>query len=220
MFVGHAAVALAARSVRRDVPLGMFLVAAFGLDLIWPVLLLFGVERVSILPGATLFTPLVFTYYPWSHSLLMAAVWGMGLGLFAQGRGKGAGTLVAAVVVSHWALDVVTHGADLPLWPGRSPLFGLGLWNSIAGTYLVEGALFAFAVWLYLRATRARDRIGSVALIAWIAFMLGLWATSPFSPPPPSVPAVACVTLGVWLLILWGAWSDAHREPVTNAAVR
>lgn len=213
MFVGHMAVALAAKSVRRDVPLRVFLIATFALDLVWPVLLLLGVERVSIVPAATLFTPLVFTYYPWSHSLLMAAVWGMGGYMLTRGRGAATAWITAAVVVSHWFLDVVTHGEDLPLWPGRSPLFGLGLWNSIAGTYLVEGTLFAIGVALYLRATRARDLVGSIALWAWLTVSAAMWASLPYGPPPPSVTALALFSIGAWLLILWGAWADAHREP-------
>lgn len=217
MFVGHAAVALAARSVRRDLPLGHLLAATFALDLVWPLFLLAGIERVSILPGATLFTPLVFTHYPWSHSLLMAAVWGIGGFLLTRGRGAAAAWLVAAVVVSHWFLDVVMHGEDLPLWPGRSPLFGFGLWNSFAATYLVEGTLYALGCALYLRATRARDLVGSLALWAFLLVPGVIWAAMPFGPPPPSVPALALVSFGVWLLIVWGAWADAHREPRETA---
>jgi len=219
MFVGHTAVALAARSVRRDLPLGRLLVATYTLDLIWPLLLAVGVERVSILPGATRFTPLVFTYYPWSHSLLMAAFWGLGVAaLLARGRGAGAAGLVAVVVVSHWVLDVVTHAEDLPLWPGHSPLFGFGLWNSFAATYLVEGGLFALGIALYLRATRARDRIGSLGLYGWLLFQAVIWATLPFGPPPPNVRAIVLFSPLPWLLILWGAWTDRHRNAAGESA--
>jgi hypothetical protein len=47
----------------------------------------------------------------------------------------------------------------MPLYPGGAR-FGLGLWNSIAGTLVVEILMFATGVWLYVRSTRARDRIG------------------------------------------------------------
>ena len=69
MFVGHTAVALAAKRQAPRVSLGWLVAAAFGLDLIWPVLLLLGVEHVSIVPDATAFNALVFDSYPWSHSL-------------------------------------------------------------------------------------------------------------------------------------------------------
>ena len=41
-------------------------------------------------------------------------------------------------VVSHWVLDWITHRPDMPLYPGGGPRFGLGLWNSIAGTMVVK----------------------------------------------------------------------------------
>ena len=73
MFVGHLAVALGAKKVDPDVPLGAAVAAAFGLDLIWPVLLLLGLETVRVNPGDTAFTGLAFDAYPWSHSLLTVA---------------------------------------------------------------------------------------------------------------------------------------------------
>ena len=76
MFVGHTAVALVAKSREPRVSLALFMAAAFGLDLLWPIFLLTGLERVRIDPGNTQFTPLAFESYPWSHSLLMTIIWG------------------------------------------------------------------------------------------------------------------------------------------------
>ncbi len=50
--------------------------------------------------------------------------------------------VIGVMVVSHGLLDWVTHRRDLPLWPG-SALFGLGLWNSLPGAFVVEGVLSA-----------------------------------------------------------------------------
>jgi len=49
--------------------------------------------------------------------------------------------------VSHWVLDWVTHRPDMPLVPGGAR-YGLGLWNSIAGTMVVEILMFAAGVWM------------------------------------------------------------------------
>ncbi len=65
--------------------------------------------------------------------------------------------IMLGLVVSHWVLDFVTHIPDLPLYPG-GPKYGLGLWNSVAGTFAVEIVMFAIGVWIYARATRAADR--------------------------------------------------------------
>jgi hypothetical protein len=77
MFVGHTAVALVAKSREPRTSLALFVAAAFGLDLLWPIFLFQGLERVRIDPGNTEFTPLAFDSYPWSHSLLMALIWGL-----------------------------------------------------------------------------------------------------------------------------------------------
>ena len=87
MFVGHTAVALAAKSKAPTVSLGWLIAAAFALDLLWPIFILTGIEQVRIVPGATAFMPFVFDSYPWSHSLLMSCLWGICLTLVARWRG-------------------------------------------------------------------------------------------------------------------------------------
>lgn len=212
MFVGHLAAALAAKRVERRAPLGALVGAAFGLDLIWPVLLLAGVEAVRIDPGNTAFTPLAFDHYPWSHSLSMAIVWSIVVGRVAAAALKHtrAGLIVGATVLSHWLLDFVTHRPDLPLWPG-GPKVGLGLWNSVPLTLIVEGLLFAAAVALYLRATRPRDAAGKWAFPALVLLTTAIWVSGPFSPPPPGVTAIAVVGLALWCFPLWAWWIERHR---------
>ena len=51
MFVGHFAVGFAAKRVAPEVSLGTLFLAAQFIDLLWPTLLLLGVERVSIDPA-------------------------------------------------------------------------------------------------------------------------------------------------------------------------
>jgi hypothetical protein len=58
VFVGHTAVALAAKKAAPEVSLGLLLGAAVWLDLVWPIFLLTGLEDVRIDPGITAFTPL------------------------------------------------------------------------------------------------------------------------------------------------------------------
>jgi hypothetical protein len=205
MFVGHTAVALAAKARDPRASLGVFVAAAYAIDLIWPLFLLLGLERVCIDPGNTAFTPLAFDSYPWSHSLLMTLVWGVLFALVMRAAGAIRQTqlLVLLLVVSHWVLDAATHRPDLPLWPGSSPLLGLGLWNSVAATLAVEGAMFAAGVLLYLRATRSIDRTGSIAFWLFVLVQVSIWAGGPWGPLPPSPRAVAWVGLAVWLFPLW-----------------
>jgi len=213
MFVGHAAIALAGKSRSPTLPLGWLFAATFGLDLLWPVFLLLGIEQVSIPPVAAGFANLSFDWYPWSHSLLMALVWGGLAAALARWRGRsvGEGWLLGGVVLSHWVLDAVSHPPDLPLSPGESTVVGLGLWRSIPATLLVEGGLYLAGIALYCRATRARDGIGRFALPVLLLLCAVMWASTPWSPPPPSSRALAWFSFGLWGFVAWAGWGDAHR---------
>lgn len=213
MFVGHLAVALAAKKVEPRVPLGAAVAAAWGLDLIWPVLLLFGLETARIEPGITAFTSLEFVSYPWSHSLLMAVAWSL-VGAFVGRvlhRSWGVGAVLGALVLSHWVLDLVVHAPDLPLWPG-GPAVGIGLWDSIPGTILVEGTLMTTCLWLYASATAPRDAVGRWALVGLVTVTGLIWVTQPWAPPPPSMQAVAVAGFALWLFVLWAMWIERHRK--------
>jgi hypothetical protein len=219
MFIGHFGLGFGAKKAAPAVSLGMLFAASQFADLLWPTLVLLGRERVEVLPGATTMTPLDFVSYPYSHSLLALCGWGAAFGLiyFAvrQARISAAAT-IALLVVSHWLLDYVTHRPDLPLTPTGSARLGLGLWNSVAGTLAVELTIFAAGLLLYLEATTARDRTGSVALWTLVAFMLVVYVGSVFGPPPPSAAAVAWSAQAMWLLVAWGYWIDHHRIPHRN----
>lgn len=213
MFVGHLATAFAAKRLEPKVPLGAAVAAAFGLDFLWPVLLLLGLETVRVDPGNTAFTQLDFVSYPWSHSLLLTLAWG-GLAALAARRLLGdarVAAILGGLVVSHWVLDLVTHRPDLPLWP-NGPEVGLGLWASVPATLALEGLLLAVAVAVYVSESRPRDRRGTVGLVALLVVCTLLWASGPFAPPPPSADAVAWAGLALWLLAPWAWWIEKHRE--------
>lgn len=214
MFIGHFGVAFAARAVAPRLSLGTAFLAAQFVDLLWPTFLLLGLESVRIAPGATAVTPLVFEHYPWTHSLLGVAGWSLGLAavVWALRRDPRVAAVAGALVASHWLLDAVVHVPDLPLAPGASALVGLGLWNSMAATLLVEMPLFALGVWLYLRATRPADRTGRAALVGLVAFLVLVHVGNLLGPPPPHAHAIAWIGQAQWLLVLWAYWADRHRQ--------
>jgi hypothetical protein len=214
MFLGHYGVAFAARRAAPRTSLSTTIFAAQFLDELWPVLLLLGLEQVRIVPGLMAASALDFVSYPISHSLATALGWGVLIGAlyFAVRRyGRGA-WVVGASVASHWLLDAPMHRPDLPLWPGSATLVGGGLWNSVAVTWLVEGLLFAAGIALYVRGTRARDRVGRWGLWAMVALLAVAFAGG--GSAPPSERALALMTLSLWLFVPWGWWVDRHREPV------
>jgi hypothetical protein len=162
--------------------------------------------------GITAFTPLDFHDYPITHSLLAVLGWSIAAGIvnYVFRRSARESVIVGALVLSHWVLDFLTHRPDLPLWP-NGPKVGLGLWNSVPATIAVEVPLFVIGLAVYLRTTRARDRIGSVALWALVIFLGLTYAANVFSPPPPEAGAIAWLGLATWLFVPWGWWIDRHR---------
>jgi hypothetical protein len=214
MFIGHFALGLAAKRATPRVSLAVLFAAAQLADLLWPVFLLLGIEQVRIDPGNTAFTPLDFVSYPYSHSLALLVVWGLVMAAvyrpFAPGRRVF--TVIMVLVMSHWLLDFITHRPDMPLYPG-GPRFGLDLWHSIPATVAVEVPMFAAGLWIYTRATHPRDRVGKWAFGSLVVTLLLIYVANIFSPPPPSVNALAIVAIaGGALFILWSCWADRHRD--------
>lgn len=217
MFAGHLAVALGAKSIDRSAPLFWLIGASFGIDMLWPIFLMIGVESVEIDPGNTAFTPLDFVSYPWSHSLLMVLGWSLLLGflVYRSGLSKRTSLLIGGLVTSHWVLDWVSHRPDLPLWPGGQ-MTRLGLWNSVPATLIVEGAMFGLGVFLFLQTVELNGRKGMLALYSLLLLVVAIWASQPFSPPPPNAGAIAVVGLSMFLLPLWGMWIEKNsslKEP-------
>jgi len=220
VFIGHYALAFAARRSLPSVSLGTLFIAVQLADLVWPVLVIAGIERFEIRPGITAFTPLDFSHYPWSHSLAAMTAWGVAFAAvhaLARRGGARVAALLVALVVSHWVLDYVSHRPDMPLAPGAATRFGLGLWNSIPATLGVEGAMFIAGVWLYTSVTRARDRIGSIALWALVGVLAVMQVGAIFGPPPPSNSALLVVALAAYSLLAVAWWIDRHRETLGDA---
>jgi hypothetical protein len=219
MFIGHFGLAMAAKSVAPRPSLGTLVLAAQLVDGVWPMFLLLGWETVAIEPGITAVTPLDFTSYPYTHSLVAGVAWAALLGgaYYALRRDRVGALWLGALVISHWLLDLLAHRPDLPLWPG-GPRVGLGLWYSLPATLVVEFALFAVGAWIYASVTRPRDRLGSALLWGFVIVLAALYLSAVFGPPPPSVGVLATSALLGWLFVAWGYWIDRHRVALAIAA--
>jgi membrane-bound metal-dependent hydrolase YbcI (DUF457 family) len=214
VFIGHFGVGFGLKRMAPRASLAALMAAAAWADILWTAFLLLGWEHVRISVGDTERTPLDLYDYPWSHSLLMMVVWGAVLGLaYRAWRSDTAGAWAIAIgVVSHWLLDWITHRADMPLYPG-GPKFGLGLWNSIAGTMVAELVVFFAGAWLYFRVTRARDKIGRWGFWAYVVFLLIWFVVDRFSSPPENPHEIAWMGLiATVVLLAWAWWFDEHRQ--------
>ena len=213
MFIGHFAVGFASKRAAPRVSLGWLTAAALLPDLLFPLFSLLGWEHVRVVPGKSALTALEFVAYPITHSLAGTCGWAVGLALVYWLRTRYAreAFVLSLAVLSHWLLDALTHRPDMPLYPG-GPVVGLGLWNSVIGTVVVEGSLFVLAVWAYIAATRAMDRVGVWALRALIVVLGLLYWKHIAGPPPPSAGIFGWVALSAWLFPLWAWWIDRHRK--------
>ena len=214
MFIGHFAVGFAAKRAAPRVSLALLMAAVAWADILWTAFLFLGVEHARISPGDTKYTPLDLYDYPWSHSLLMLAFWGALLGgIYWLIRKDARGAwVVGACVVSHWVLDWVTHRPDMPLYPG-GPNFGLGLWNSVAGTMVVEIAMYAAGVFVYMQATQSKNWAGRYIAWTFVAVLPLVFVADRFSPPPESMNEVARTGVVATLItIAWAWWFDRNRE--------
>jgi len=218
MFIGHYGVALAAKRAAPRTSLGVLIMAAQLVDLVWPVLLITGIEHVRLTTTDNPFLRLTFESYPWTHSLLMTVVWGvLAGGVYAVlRRDRTGGVIVGALVVSHWMLDWLMHLPDLPLYPG-GPRVGLGLWRSMDATMIVEAVVFAVGLVMYARSTRPVDRTGRLALWGFVSLLAVLYFANAYGPPPTSVDGVAWGALGGWLIPVFGWWVDRHRTTAAES---
>jgi hypothetical protein len=208
MFVGHYAVALAAKPLAPKLSLGWTFLAVQFVDILWGPAILLGLEHVRIVPGYLPASNFVFYDFPWTHSLLMALAWSWLVFRFSKSA------ILGGCVFSHWALDWVVHAHDLPLYRGE-PLVGLGLWHYRTGTYVVEAAMLVVGLSIYLRWTRPRTTAGRFAMPLYVVLLLGVNAANLYGPSPESVKAAAIAGEGLFLVCAVIAWRlDKMREPL------
>lgn len=214
MFIGHFGAGFAGKKFSKSASLGTYFMAAQWIDLIWPILVLLGIEKVEIEPGISSVTPLNFTYYPFTHSLFGVLIWAILFGTvyyYIKNNFKTA-IILGLLVLSHWLLDLLVHIPDLPIFPGTDLKVGLGLWNSFAATLIVEGLIFIGGLYFYVKTTKAKNKKGAFALWGLVVFLAAIYISNLVGPPPQSVEAIGIVGNAQWLIILWGYWIDKNRE--------
>jgi membrane-bound metal-dependent hydrolase YbcI (DUF457 family) len=215
MFIGHFGVSFAAKKAAPKVSLGTLFIATQFVDILWPLLLVLGVEKVEIVPGYTKTNAFDFLYYPYTHSLLMGLVWGIVIGglywLFK--RDKQGALVVGLGVLSHWFLDLIVHTADLPLTPFGEAKAGFGLWNHVALTLVIEVLIFLAGVYLYAKNTKAKNGIGRWGLWVLSILLIVFQFSNTFGPPPSGTIMtlfVSFISL-MAIIVALAYWVDHNR---------
>jgi membrane-bound metal-dependent hydrolase YbcI (DUF457 family) len=178
VIAGHFGFAAAVKSRAPEAPTWALLLASVWMDVIFVPLFAVGVETIEPLHGASAQgygTGII--HADWTHSLLGALLIAISFGLVcAWPWGRKVGAILAAVVFSHWLLDLPMHHQDMPLLPGNAghlPLLGFGLWSMPALAVALELLLIGVGSWLYWKkalevaaAASASPRPAHVATLA------------------------------------------------------
>lgn len=205
MFIGHWAPALAAAAASRKAPpIAVLFIGAQLIDWAFFGLLLAGVEHMRFSPGISVMNPMDLYHMPYTHSLLGAAafagaVWALRWLLLRDMAGALIG---AAVVLSHWLLDLLVHVPDLTL-AGSPPKLGFGLWNHPMIEMPLEVGITLGALWWYAKARQpARLPVAALAIA-----LLALQAINWFGPVEPKVTAgtslLAFFAYGLATILAW-----------------
>jgi hypothetical protein len=217
MLVGHHAVGFAAKRLAPRVSLGTLQAAAVFPDLLVLAFQMIGVEHARNTPGITAYAALDAYDVAISHSLVTGLLWSGALAAiyFWWRRDTRGAWVISGVVLSHWLLDFVSHRPEMPLAPGLNQYVGLGLWNSIPATFLVEGTLWVVGIAVYMRTRPALTKRGLSALATFIGVLTLAWIAIPFAPlPPGDFTPVRNLTLLVvsGTLITLAGWIDRQRR--------
>ncbi|HYL72364.1 MAG TPA: hypothetical protein VEY89_13775 [Candidatus Dormibacteraeota bacterium] len=220
MFAGHVGAALAIARVERRVNVGWLVSAALLLDLILWVLVLLGVESVSI-PASFGRDHQPLFEFPYSHGLVAALLWSLltaALALIVWARFPLLRTRIAVLsavaVFSHWLLDALVHRPELPLAGPASPAVGLGLDEHPALAITLEALILGAGLVLFGRGS-ALGRGRLLALSGLSVALLALTVVGmTVAPPPPSALAMAASSLGTLILAcaLYG-WLGRNAAP-------
>ncbi len=153
MYIGHLALALAAKRLRPELPLVVLATTSVFADLVDGVLPLVGLEGWA---GVT------------THTLPAAAIWTLATFLVARAAwSSSAAALLAGLMLSHVLTDGLT--SQLLAWPG-GPRWGLQLYRVRPIDFALE-AFVIVACWLFYRPGLRRG-----PTVAMVTVLLGLQA--------------------------------------------
>ena len=159
MIAGHFGFAALVKARERQVPLWALMLATVWLDVIFVPLFVAGVETIETVSGTKGGYGTGIIHADYTHSapgaLVIAGVFGL---IAAIPWGRRCGIVLAAVVFSHWLLDLIVHRGDMPILPGNIgnlPKLGFGLWRFPTAAITSELVLVVAGAFFYWQAARS-----------------------------------------------------------------
>jgi len=223
MFIGHYGVSLASKPLRPSVPLWVWFIAVQWMDVVWSILVLFGIEKLRIVPGFTQANALDLYYMPYSHSLpgsiALSLLFGAIVAMFVSENRSTTFLLVAAASFSHWVFDLIVHLPDLPLYDDTAKV-GFGLWRVVALSFSLELSLLGVGAWLYARGATFKGASSQYLYWGFVVVLAVLQVIVNFGPPPPSGEMMAILALVFYIaLSLLAAWIEHVATTTTEAGL-
>jgi hypothetical protein len=157
MIAGHFGFAALVKGRERSTPLWMLMLASVWLDIVFVPLFVAGIETIELAQGRHGYGAAII-HADYTHSvvgmLALSAILGAACWPF---WGKRSAIVIGLVAASHWALDLIVHRADMPIFPANLPhlpRLGFGLWQFPAASIALELALVLGGAWVYWRAAK------------------------------------------------------------------
>ncbi|HVP93632.1 MAG TPA: hypothetical protein VMS89_00500 [Methanoregulaceae archaeon] len=184
MFIGHFAIAYIFIHFFPGISPLVPLAGVSFPDILWPFLILSGIEKVRINPDSPLQKNIIFSSYPYSHSLLIstliALIAGIGIGIWLSPL---AGLIFVVCSASHWVLDTIVHQRDLPVFGVSHDIKeGFGLWNYPKSAFVIEYVFYVVVTLAVMPLVPAIGLIliGSVFHLINANSFFGFTKTNPF----------------------------------------
>jgi hypothetical protein len=215
VFIGHYAPAFIAATARKAPPLAVLMVGTQLIDFGFFTFSLLGIEHFRLVPGITASNWLDLFDMPYTHSLLGTCVWAAGfaalVGLIM--RSRPAALITAAMVISHWLVDLLVHRPDLTL-AGSPPKLGFGLWNMPMIEKPLELALAFGSLAFFAKRTRPASAGAKWALGALVAVLALCQYIDWFGPRTTVVGASQSITaLAAYSVIAaLAVWVQSTRQ--------
>ena len=203
MFAGHYAAALAAKAAEPRAPLWTLVAGAQLIDIGWGALVMTGIEHGRVdptLPGSAL----VLEHMPFTHSLPAVIAWSLAAAILARYALRlvwPAAIAIAAVVFSHWLLDLLVQRPDLELYP-QGPKVGFALWDLAVAEQAVEIGLIAIAA-VFWSAQRIRNGQQAWPAAAFVGLLLAVQIIAMLMPAEAAdtVAAAGPMALAVYIVL-------------------
>lgn len=206
MFIGHFAIAFILHYFFPEVPLWVPLLGVSFPDLLWPVLITLGIEKAHFDSESPLQKNIEFTYYPYSHSLVLTSIFAFAVGVILYFILKDPAVILVFTLSSatHWFLDITVHNRDLPLlgFSKYDKKIGFGLWNYGWKAFVLEYSFYAVITVIFVKPALVMDflLLGALFHAANMNTFIAFTKKNPFALSKFSYPVITLLGFSLFII--------------------